>query len=262
MSITIAGPKAMASYLTVNYRLGSVPFEEGVVELDRTGGIVSISDWKDAYLETTRFEPNHRYILFTINLEKKLLDAKSTAADMKDSWARNYIQLELADSLALDLHNGVWVSGFCDDQSCCPDEGRELYEDLESWIEVKTLSKEFYFSSFICNLTEQNYFDSVLLENLDVRDAALTWLEQNNNWSLVTNADGDGRPAHRVCQVLAHMYDASIEQDHDFVKAVLADMVGEGYSLAGLLLSGFDKGIFKALRNGLNDYTVEQFLEN
>jgi hypothetical protein len=261
MSITIEGPKALASYLTVNYRLGSVPFDAGVVELDHTGGIISITDWNDVYLETTRFEPNHRYVLFNIDLEKKLLDAKQTAKEMKDSWERNYLELDLADSIALDLHNGLWVSGYCDDQSCCPDSGRELYEDLESWIEVRTLSKEFYFNSFVCNLTEQNYFDSVLLENLDVRDAALTWLEQNNNWSLVTNADGDGRPAHRVFSVLAHMYDDAIEQDLEFAKSILQDVAQTGYSLASLLFGSFDNGVFRELRNGLKKYDIQEFLD-
>lgn len=160
---------------------------DGVVILDEDRNIAKIVDVMEIpELDVdNNINDERTYVIYSV--AEDLPTAMVRAKRHKEEFVEMYTDYKLLDSIAISLPDDRFSSAMCDDDQCCPPEGQKADENKESFLIVDHAdkpAKECY-DEFIEKLEGEATFDDTLLHDLNVRDAAISVLTNENKWDLV-----------------------------------------------------------------------------
>lgn len=249
MSIFLAGMQSLTRFINVN-KNNLPPF--GVVEMKNGGDVTGVYDWN--LFEGT--DPDSDYVIYVID-DVSLVSGMDAAKPMYAQFKTAYGEFALKDVAVIT--GNKFKSAMCDSDDCCDPEGVAVELFADDYAQYYWIDKINLFDSWVEQWFE-GYFDPNLLDNLDVRDAVLCWLESTNSWFAVTDKCtpiNDTNPVQITIRAIANL----LTKDDYTLDNFIQDTDNIDYSLADLVKRSPNKEyIVKGLHNSFSAHSYMELL--
>lgn len=249
MSVFLAGMHSLTQFINVNKN--NIPYF-GVVEMKDGGFVTGVYDWN--LFEGT--DPDYDYVLYVID-DVSLVNGMEKAKSMHAEFRTAYTEFELKDVAVIT--GNTFKSAMCDSDECCDPNGVVVELSPDDYTHFYWVDKINLFDSWVEQWFE-GYFDPNLLDNLDVRDAVLCWLESTNSWFAVTDKCtpiNDTNPVQITIRAIANL----LTKDDYTLDNFKQDTSNIDYSLADLVNKSPDKQyIVTGLHEAFTRHTYMELL--